>query len=342
MSRIESVSIDKDVVPGAVTAWTDALITCIKRMPLSGWDQDLRVCEPAGRETFKGRIECGSLGDAVVANAGTNFPHRLSLSPLHNPPTQPAPVALLFQTSGGCCVRQSGSSFTLYPGSWCLINGENPFEEKFFGPCNSQLSLFLQRPDDPSLLSLVRRGAARRWDAATGLSRILSATLEEALNEMNHLHHLGETGLHRALAGMAWAAVREQVEEPTGLLNEERRRARIQGYIESQLANHELTVEAIARACAVSVRSVHRAFAANPAGSVSKHIWLRRLSRCAAALRDPRQADRSITDICLSWGFSSTSHFSRLFKERFDVTPREYRAPDVALRGPPDHGGRPA
>ena len=53
---------------------------------------------------------------------------------------------------------------------------------------------------------------------------------------------------------------------------------------------------------------------------------MRRVERCADDLRDPGQAHRPITDICFSWGFNSTSHFSRLFKERFGVTPRGYRA----------------
>ena len=75
----------------------------------------------------------------------------------------------------------------------------------------------------------------------------------------------------------------------------------------------------------MSLRSLHRAFAADPAGSVSKHLWVRRLDRCAADLRDPTQVHRQVTDICFSWGFNSTSHFSRLFKEQFGVSPRDYR-----------------
>ena len=60
-----------------------------------------------------------------------------------------------------------------------------------------------------------------------------------------------------------------------------------------------------------------------PAAEYKSH---RRLSHCAASLRDPSQAHRSITDICFSYGFNSTSHFSRLFKERFGIAPRDYRS----------------
>ena len=124
---------------------------------------------------------------------------------------------------------------------------------------------------------------------------------------------------------MAWDALREQLEAPSFLVRQDMQRARLKGYIESRLADPELSVDSIAHACGMSVRSVHRAFAADPAGSLSKYIWMRRLSYCAAILRDPKQAHRSITDICYSWGFNSTSHFSRLFKDRFGVPPRRYR-----------------
>ena len=106
---------------------------------------------------------------------------------------------------------------------------------------------------------------------------------------------------------------------------------RVKAYIEAQLADPELSVERIAHACNISVRGLHRLFAEDPAGSVSSYLWQRRLIRCAEVLRDPSQAHRSITDVCFSYGFSSSSHFSRLFKDRFGVPPVRYR---VALASP--------
>jgi AraC-like DNA-binding protein len=124
---------------------------------------------------------------------------------------------------------------------------------------------------------------------------------------------------------MVWTAVREQLEAPPCLAPQDLRRARIKSFIEAQLDDPDLSVESIARSFGMSVRSLHRAFAADPAGSVSKYVWIRRLDRCAAELRDPRQAHRPITEICFSWGFNSTSHFSRLFRQQFGFTPRDYR-----------------
>lgn len=49
------------------------------------------------------------------------------------------------------------------------------------------------------------------------------------------------------------------------------------------------------------------------------------LQKCAGELRGLDPTSRSVTDIAFSWGVNSSAHFSRLFSERFGVTPREYR-----------------
>lgn len=157
------------------------------------------------------------------------------------------------------------------------------------------------------------------------MSRILQRTILETFEQMNRLVPSSRTSLDRAVTGMVWAALREQLETPAALGHQQRQCARIKRYIESQLDDPELSVNSIAHGCGMSVRSIHRAFASDPAGSASNYIWLRRLNHCAATLRDPGQAQRPITEVCFSWGFKSTSHFSRLFKERFGVPPREYR-----------------
>ena len=96
----------------------------------------------------------------------------------------------------------------------------------------------------------------------------------------------GEAGLERAIAGMAWHAVREQVEAPARPGHDDLQRARIKTFIESRLDDPELSVDAIAQACAISLRSVHRAFESEAGGSVSNYVWMRRLSHCAAELRE--------------------------------------------------------
>lgn len=323
MSRIESISIESRSGRSSVPEWTNALSTSVGQLPLSSCDQERTNCLSVGQQAFSGRIEFGLLRDTVLAKVTTSSPHHLTFS-LRDTPARP-PIVLMFQMSGSCRLKQQTSTCTLRPDDWCLIDTGSPFHISSFSPHNENLSLCLERPSDPEILSLFTQGIGHRWRGTTGVARILEATVRETFNQMNSLRHDSDAGMARAIAGMAWHALREQVEAPPHHGSDDVQRARIKTFIESRLDAPELSVDAIAQACGISVRSVHRAFEAEPGGSVSNYIWIRRLSHCAAELRNPGLAPRPLTEVCFAWGFNSTSHFSRLFKERFGVTPREYR-----------------
>jgi transcriptional regulator GlxA family with amidase domain len=59
--------------------------------------------------------------------------------------------------------------------------------------------------------------------------------------------------------------------------------------------------------------------------SASEWLWLRRLQRCHDLLSAPRHAAQSITEIAYSMGFSSSSHFSNLFRAQFGLRPSDVR-----------------
>jgi AraC-like DNA-binding protein len=74
----------------------------------------------------------------------------------------------------------------------------------------------------------------------------------------------------------------------------------------------------------ISVRYLYLLFQAE--GTAPAH-WIleRRLEQASRLLADPRQAGRTITDIAFSVGFKDASHFTRAFKSRHGLGPREYR-----------------
>ena len=111
----------------------------------------------------------------------------------------------------------------------------------------------------------------------------------------------------------------------------------IRHYIDDHLADPSLSPASIARANAISVRTLHRVFEA--AGeSVSAVIRERRLGRCHADLL--RGTDESVTVIAFRWGFCDMSHFSRLFRRRFGTSAREVQATARAMRAPGANAAR--
>jgi AraC family transcriptional regulator, positive regulator of tynA and feaB len=91
-------------------------------------------------------------------------------------------------------------------------------------------------------------------------------------------------------------------------------------YIDANLRNPSLSPATIAKANAISLRTLHRLFESTD-DSVGAVIRERRLSRCRADLL--RGTDESVTAIAFRWGFRNISFFSRLFRERYGVSARE-------------------
>lgn len=48
------------------------------------------------------------------------------------------------------------------------------------------------------------------------------------------------------------------------------------------------------------------------------------------ALRELRSSDKTIVEICYSSGYGSISNFNRMFKKRYGITPKEYRASRIS------------
>jgi AraC-like DNA-binding protein len=97
----------------------------------------------------------------------------------------------------------------------------------------------------------------------------------------------------------------------------------MQAYIQKQLSDPSLSVSSLAQAFGVTSRHVHRIFAESGV-TPSGYILDSRLSLAAARLRDAKGA-ANITQIAFDSGFGDSTSFSRAFRRRYGVSPRDYR-----------------
>jgi AraC-like DNA-binding protein len=111
---------------------------------------------------------------------------------------------------------------------------------------------------------------------------------------------------------------------------------RAMALIENNLGEEWLTPQMVAQAQRVSRRYLDELFGIS-GYSVDGWIWERRLMRSAEELaidgssRGPIR--KSILQVLLDLGFKSPSHFSRVFSDRFGLSPSEYRK-KIAMRHP--------
>jgi AraC-like DNA-binding protein len=89
-----------------------------------------------------------------------------------------------------------------------------------------------------------------------------------------------------------------------------------------------LSLEEYARLCHRSLSSFKRDFQATFQEAPGKWLLRKRIDYSAALLRTSKM---NVTEIAFESGFEDVSHFSRVFKERFQVSPLAYRQSALAV-----------
>jgi AraC-like DNA-binding protein len=89
------------------------------------------------------------------------------------------------------------------------------------------------------------------------------------------------------------------------------------------LGEQRLSVERIAEKMGVSLNQLNRLMKADGL-SPMRFVWQMRLERASRLLASPAHGRVSIKEVAYRCGFSSEAHFSRAFRSRYGMTPREF------------------
>lgn len=160
-------------------------------------------------------------------------------------------------------------------------------------------------------------------DSRQGIGAVLCGHVATLAEQMEGLGDSDQAAVRRATLELLAAAVSHRIDAPPRNLAM-RYLQRLQDYVLTNLQDENLSPCSIAAANHMSARYVHMLFA--PTGmSVSAWIRTQRLIRCGEDLRSHRHRETGVAEIAYAWGFGDPTHFSRVFKQQFGVTPSEYR-----------------
>jgi AraC-like DNA-binding protein len=133
---------------------------------------------------------------------------------------------------------------------------------------------------------------------------------------------VGETVIRLMARSLAMTSLSDAA-APENLAEAHRRRVR--QFCRKNLGSTSLSVDAVARATGLSRASLHRLFQDQPQ-TLMQWVQLERLEVCRRLLEVPGFPARTLTEIALSQGFKSPAHFSAAFRQRYGLTPRDYRS----------------
>lgn len=239
---------------------------------------------------------------------------------------------------------------SLHPGDICFYDANHPPLLDF--PEHCRLKVFLVAREElgledggDDLRRLVAHPVPRSSRLGTLLSPFLSELADTAVSAVSAEPPVGEMLARNAVNLLATLAAEQLGRARTGAQGGDRGdtpvgrsplMARVLRYIDAHLADADLSPEVIAGAHHISVRYLHRLFQ-DEGTSVGRWVQRRRLEECRRDLVLGVRNRRTIASVAGRWGFLSATHFSRVFRAAYGMSPSEWR--DSAGQAPPNGRG---
>lgn len=224
----------------------------------------------------------------------------------------------VFQLEGTARMAQESSREVIEPGDVILIDSARPSQFEF-GRGSRQVSLILPHERVDRLMKFTPLNICRKVPAQSPVARIAHQMLLLS-TQLDSVSLAESEAVIDALVSLMRPALSasDSNSDPHGRIL----RKALQ-LIEAHIADEHLCPEMIARDIGVSMRGLYRVFAKKGL-VVAQYIKNRRLDICAEALRNP-QSTIKLSALGFAWGFPNSSYFTTAFKQRFGVSPGEYR-----------------
>jgi acetamidase/formamidase/AraC-like DNA-binding protein len=167
--------------------------------------------------------------------------------------------------------------------------------------------------------------------APSGFTEVFARTLESAARNLERLTDSEWAAVAQGLAELLPIFLHQLVAPTTDLGGTATQAAllhRLCQTIERRLDDPDLTPARVAEAEGISERYLQKLFEGSGT-SFTNYLRERRLQRTSAGLSNPAEAHHSISEIAYRNGFSDSAHFSRAFRHRFGLSPREFRQQEI-------------
>jgi acetamidase/formamidase/AraC-like DNA-binding protein len=167
--------------------------------------------------------------------------------------------------------------------------------------------------------------------APGGFAEVFSRTLESAARNLETLSDHEWVAVAQGLADLLPTFVRQlapQTTETGGTATQAAILHRLCQTIERKLDDPDLTPVRVAALEGISERYLQKLFEGS-GSSFTHYLRERRLQRTSAELSNSAQAHHSISEIAFRNGFNDSAHFSRAFRHRFGLSPREFRQQEI-------------
>jgi len=280
-------------------------------------------CDAKNRHEFRGVIEIARHSVLSISRVA-GLAHRVDRRKRDIRSATDAYFLLSLQTAESSKVTQFGKCTHLRPGDMALYSSTDPYSLELtedFSQTVVQLPTgkLIERLPNAEMLT------ARRIDGQTGIGKLVRENIlafSEHVSTPNPTVQalLQDTLVDLIATGLAsHGADRLELSSP-----EQHVILRAKSFVRANLHDPELDRNRVAAEVGMSVRRLNEIFSKEDE-TVSGFIRRSRLEATSQALKDPRYARQSISEIAFRFGFSNMQNFSTTFRNFFGKSPREFR-----------------
>ncbi|MFG2174198.1 helix-turn-helix domain-containing protein [Streptomyces niveus] len=275
-------------------------------------------------EDISVRIGLGAVGPLKICSARATAVTLSRTERLARKDDEPA-VTLGIQMAGSSMVVQNGRECTLGPGHCAVFESIAPYtllydegvDHRFIRFPRAALALPDRLLRDMTAVALGPDNPV----ASLAFTYFSQLAVTDELHGGGHADAVVEPSVELLRAALTTqhgnsGLAKAPLEATLGL--------RINQYIREHLADRDLSAARIAAAHGISVRHLY-AVLSRSGISLGDWIRTRRLAECRRELAGPDGRLRTVAAIGRRWGFVDATHFSKVFKRTYGISPRAWR-----------------
>jgi AraC-like DNA-binding protein len=288
-----------------IQRWSDALTDLCGRFDV----------DPLEASSLEARVNYTTVSSLKLCQIEASQ-HRIGHTDWRIRSTEHPYIKILFQTVGISYFEQDGRRIEVAPGDCLAYDVACP--HTITNPMLTRHEVVIV----PKEL-LRERGfhsekmSACKLSSRAGTGRIAHEFVHAAFGEATKLSPTSAAGVADSLIDLLLLPLRE-ADAAFDRVGPEAMYIRAQAFIREHLRDPDLCIDQISAALGCTKRYLHMLFSERGI-TVGDYIWRARLQHCRQDLE--AHGGKTITDVAYSWGFSSSSHFSRVFRKSFGIAP---------------------
>lgn len=233
-------------------------------------------------------------------------------------------VCISLLLNGRAYHEQNGRGGIVDAGGLCIAASDRPFVSGLPGPYE-EIRLHVPRVAFVSQVGGLAGLAGRTMAGGTALTDLLAGYLRSFAGSIERMTEVEAAHAFGAALHLLRGVLEPDVEIDDAAMSAASLRSLAGAYIERRLHDPTLSPDEIRRALKVSRTRLYEAFAAD--GGIAAAVRDARLDRAHGRLLARDQTRHTVTAVMLSCGYLDGSSFSRAFKNRFGMPPRDLIRP---------------